>query len=697
MGMSVHNHVCLRVGAALAWFVCTAPVFPEQLQITTYTRARGLAHNRVRCISRDSRGFLWFCAGEKLSRFDGNRFTTFDVGAGPTAIVEETPGTYWVATYGNGVCLLSLSGAAGSSRRIKTFSLGSEPGANLVNIAYRDRRGSIWAGTDKGLYMLDAPSGAAAFRRFDLPATSQTSGLFEVGALAEDNEGSLWIGTAEGLVRRLPNGHLLYYAPPAPNRIRYVRALLPDRDGRLWIGHTAGITTFRPEPAGEALALATGSHRVLSADTAPPFAAIETGHTGHAVTALHQYPDGTILAGTNGGGLGVFDGGTSHRYTTANGLSDDIIFSLGEDLAGHRWLGTSAGGAMKLERGGFIEYGKADGLMEPATMRIFESAEGRLCVVGQQWHIQWFDGQHFAGVHLNLPASSNLSPNSGFFKYSAMQDHTGEWWIASGQGVYRFARPDRLDRLASAHPKRIYSTRDGLATNVVDALMEDSKGDVWFGMNFGVMNSAGVVVRWERATQTLHSYSVADGLPPYARPRSFAEDGDGNLWVGLWQGGLIRYKQGRFTTFSLSDDGVSGVIQSLYLDSGGHPWAASSQRGAIRIDDAGADHPHFRFYTTENGLASNNVACFTEDQWHRLYIGTSNGIDLLNPPTGEIRHYPATDDASRVDVTFAYRDRFGYLWFGTDHTLLRFAPTLEGARVPPSIWISGVRVPGRRR
>ena len=40
MGMSVHNHVCLRVGAALAWFVCTAPVFPEQLQITTYTRAQ---------------------------------------------------------------------------------------------------------------------------------------------------------------------------------------------------------------------------------------------------------------------------------------------------------------------------------------------------------------------------------------------------------------------------------------------------------------------------------------------------------------------------------------------------------------------------------------------------------------------------------------------------------------------------------
>src|SRR5262245_4245813 len=139
--MRVGNDLCLRMCVALVWLMYARSISAEQLPIRVYTRAQGLAHNRVRCITRDSRGFLWFCAGDQLSRFDGSRFTTFDVGAGPTAVVEEAPGVYWVATYGNGVCRLSLSGTAGANRSVQTYSLGSEPGANLANIIYRDRRG----------------------------------------------------------------------------------------------------------------------------------------------------------------------------------------------------------------------------------------------------------------------------------------------------------------------------------------------------------------------------------------------------------------------------------------------------------------------------------------------------------------------------------------------------------------------------
>ena len=43
----------------------------ERLPIKTYTVADGLAHNEVNKIVRDSRGFLWFCTADGLSRFDG--------------------------------------------------------------------------------------------------------------------------------------------------------------------------------------------------------------------------------------------------------------------------------------------------------------------------------------------------------------------------------------------------------------------------------------------------------------------------------------------------------------------------------------------------------------------------------------------------------------------------------------------------
>jgi ligand-binding sensor domain-containing protein len=55
------------------------PVKSDLLPIRTYTSADGLAADRVTCILPDSRGFLWFCTPEGLSRFDGYRFVSYGV------------------------------------------------------------------------------------------------------------------------------------------------------------------------------------------------------------------------------------------------------------------------------------------------------------------------------------------------------------------------------------------------------------------------------------------------------------------------------------------------------------------------------------------------------------------------------------------------------------------------------------------
>jgi signal transduction histidine kinase/ligand-binding sensor domain-containing protein len=712
MGALTGKKLRYRICVALLCLSCACPAFTEQLPIRTYTRAQGLAHNRIRCMMRDSLGFLWLCSGEQLSRFDGHRFTTFQAGAGPTAIIEESPGTYWVATYGNGVCRFSLAHGAGLGKSsVKNYSLGADPGADLANVVYRDRRGRIWAGSDNGLYVLNQPDGASAFTRVDLGETSLPGGLFEVAALTEDREGSLWIGTANGPFRRLPNGRMVRYSVPAPQRLRYVRALLPDHENRLWIGHSGGLVVHKPEPAAAFTAAEDFVQRTLSTQIIPrevtdePISLADhpgesfmfrmtTAHGPQAVTALHQFSDGTIIAGTNGGGLAVFEAGTSRRYTVRHGLSEDIIYSLAEDVEGHRWLGTSASGAMRWDPNGFTEFRNADGLTEAGTIGIFGTTKGALCIFGPQWRIQVFDGRNFAGIELSLPPANVENPTSGIYKYSAIQDHTGEWWIASGQGVYRFADRNPIDRLAVARAKRIYTTRDGLASNVVDALFEDSRGDVWMGMTHGVVHSTGVVVRWERATEALHAYSAADGLPSFARPRCFAEDNAGNLWVGLWQGGLARFARGRFKVFDPSRGAPAGVIQSLYLDSSNRLWVASSQGGASRIEDVDSDRPIFTSHTANTGLASNNATCFAEDRWRRIYIGTSNGVDRLDPETGVVKHLPMSDSDTSADVTAAFCDRSGSLWFGTEHRVLRLEPRPDGVAVRPSIWISGIRVPG---
>ena len=56
----------------------------ERLPIKTYTTADGLAHLRVTCIVVDSRGFLWLCGPQGLSRFDGQGFASYGVTEGLT-------------------------------------------------------------------------------------------------------------------------------------------------------------------------------------------------------------------------------------------------------------------------------------------------------------------------------------------------------------------------------------------------------------------------------------------------------------------------------------------------------------------------------------------------------------------------------------------------------------------------------------
>ena len=49
----------------------------ELLPVKTYTTADGLLRDEVYRIKQDSRGFLWFCTADGLSRFDGYGFTNY--------------------------------------------------------------------------------------------------------------------------------------------------------------------------------------------------------------------------------------------------------------------------------------------------------------------------------------------------------------------------------------------------------------------------------------------------------------------------------------------------------------------------------------------------------------------------------------------------------------------------------------------
>ncbi len=273
------------------------------------------------------------------------------------------------------------------------------------------------------------------------------------------------------------------------------------------------------------------------------------------------------------------------------------------------------------------------------------------------------------------------------------EDSTGEWWMSTFQGLVRYPKLTSLERLTNAQPKGVYTTRDGLSGNSLFRIFEDSHGDIWSG-TVDIARSS--LSRWQRSTDTFYRYTKDDGVPA-ASPTAFCEDASGSLWIGFYNGGVARYRDGRFNFFSTAEGVPGGFVRALYLDHSGRLWIATGEGGVARVDDPRADPPRFTTYTTADGLSSNHTTCVTEDSSGRIYIGTSLGVERLDPVTGHIKHYTTADGLAKNAVNVSFRDRTGALWFGTLDGLSRFIPEPDRPELPPAILIGGLLVAGAQQ
>ena len=681
--------------AALTLLILTASAVDanaERLPIKTYTAADGLARDHVNRIVQDSKGFLWFCTSEGLSRFDGYRFTNYGMEQGladrqVNDLLETRSKTYWVAT-NNGLCRFipdpmlqaSESPPRASSGRFVIYYPSEEATARSINVICEDQAGTIWCGTSAGLFRLDQPGGKAVFSFVDIIQPAGAVEKLRVQAIIEDRRGSLWIIAQSGLYRLWPDGIVERFTGREKLPKAFSNALLEDRDGRIWVGSGFGLYELVADPKPGHLAVA----RVYT---------LKDGLPSNNISSLRQSSDGKLWVGTDVG-LSEFlpaeskDGGRFRSYTQANGLSNTEINTLYEDRDRNLWIGTSTVGAMRLAANGFVTYTKPDGLGGTRVASILEDRRGEVCVITTNGFISRFEHGRFTAVPLTLPKGMYYR-GWGWYQIT-FQDSAGEWWISTGEGLVRYPRLTSLEQITHARPKAIYRIQDGLPANAIFRLFEDSRGDIWIST---LDDPKGVLTRWERATETLHRYSPADGIPE-ASPTAFCEDGSGNLWIGLYKGGLLRYRAGRFTALTTADGVPPGLIRGFYLDHQGRLWIATSEGGVARLDHPDEEHIRVLTYSTADGLSSNQATCVTEDKWGMIYVGTGRGLDKLDPATGHITHYTMADGLANSFVNVGFRGRDGSLWFGTLEGLSRLIPQPERPASPPSILITALRIAG---
>ncbi len=289
----------------------------------------------------------------------------------------------------------------------------------------------------------------------------------------EDRNGSLWFGTVSNGAIRYDGNSLTYFSTEDGLQANAVTSFTEDKSGNLWIGTQEGICKYdgaKITKYGEADGLSERGGNVFTDKAGNLWANMYFG--------IYRY-DGSRFSEfelpIQKESLGVY-----------RAIAGRAALDL-EDSQGNLWFKTNGAGAFKFDGTTFTHFTTQDGLTTDYVTNILEDNEGKFWFSCLQEHdpkmtgdggLCRFDGTRFE----QFPNIQGLSNND---IYTLEKDRAGNIWIgATGIGVYRydgktFSLFNKTDRM---HSTRYFG---------VQAILEDSKGTLWFGFSGGLFRFNG--------------------------------------------------------------------------------------------------------------------------------------------------------------------------------------------------------------
>ncbi len=179
---------------------------------------------------------------------------------------------------------------------------------------------------------------------------------------------------------------------------------------------------------------------------------------------------------------------------------------------------------------------------------------------------------------------------------------------------------------------------DGLSGSVVEFIMQDSKGFMWFGTRNGLNRYDGykfIIYRHDVNNPKSISHNWISG--------GIIEDSKGDLWIGTLGGGLNRFDRDKEIFFQYKHDDkdpnsiCNNFIQYIYEDKSGNLWICTagglSKVAAHGILDTNDSIKFVNYKSNPEdpySLSDDYVVSAYEDNEGLLWIGTASGINLLN-------------------------------------------------------------------
>lgn len=635
-------------------FLCLAASSHAQGQyrFDAWTTDNGLPQNGVRQITQTPEGYLWFTTFDGLVRFDGLRFTTFNksntkgiINNRFTGLFGDKDGTLYATTMEDGILTVFQNGTFNS------YTSDQVPGHYISKVEHRDgeqirvlvededRTSRSWYSFSDGKFdflekqvkytndfVVDGKFGTRW--RINLNGvTEERDGKtvtipmdlskidFRVNVF-EDREGNLWL--SHNQVFCIRNGELRIYGvrDGLPDNSIY-HSFWDEADGSVWVvsggASSAGVGLVQIK--GEKVSIWGRDH----------------GFAAGSIQDIYHDREGTIWLATDRGlmrrRLQVIQG-----FSKKDGIVHSEVYPLLRDSKENIWIGTSRG--LGIYRNG--KFGPVD-LKPPSPNTPPDETwrEGRMSVQSL-----WEDpnGKIWVGLNGGIYTIENGVATilvKGSHVFSIKGDTAGNVWVATNKGMLRF----RDYRLAAQ-----YSVKDGLPSEFMTTIFEDSKGQIWLG-------GYGGLTRYEG--DRFINYGVKDGLAGnYVR--TIYEDREGTMWIGTYDEGMSRLKDGQFVNFKESNGLYNSGVFAIEEDDAGFFWI-SSNRGIYRVmrqelndfADGKIAKINSVGYGKEDGMLSNECnggrqPASLRDKDGRFWFPTQEGVAIVDPRAERPNPMPPT-------------------------------------------------------
>lgn len=298
----------------------------------------------------------------------------------------------------------------------------------------------------------------------------------------------------------------------------------------------------------------------------------------------------------------------------------------------------------------FSNLSVKDGLSQLHVTCIYQDKLGYMWF-GTRNGLNKFNGNSFEIFWNHADDEQSISSNT---IACITEDAEGNLWVGTESGL------NKLDKKRKGFKRYYLANEADSVNNKILSLHIDTEGVLWVGTLSGLF----IYEPESDGLKSVYIQELADNSV------SAILEKDNCLYLASSKNGLLIYDRQKkrivrsYRTDSKTLPVISNYIKDIYIDKKDNIWLGTYKDGVCVIKH---DLSEVVPYNTSNGLSNNSIRCIKESPSGEIWVGTFDGLNIINPVTSRITSYKSGSQGtlSHHSVYSILFDRMQTIWIGT--------------------------------